>query len=301
MQPWSMPAPWYWQRAVMNAHLQTLSMRPPPPPPPPPPLESASDDSSGSGSDSDVEARAEAAVMNTGPPSPSSRADLGAEAKVESLRRILLRMPFFASHRQSRKDNALRQNLATLIKVDASDDEGGGASAYASLAQVVDANSTPRPRPTMKEESDTDCLAHVLLPPQVARRAADGHATLEQVAQQLFASSRPRPSAKAQVKSEQMDVRPPSRRTRRGGKRGGRKGNGKGKVQSKRIPKWTRKPMPPPVRRVLVPPSARPRPRPSSRWDLPRSVSITVNLGGGPTGLERTTWPTMTKVVQKRA
>ena len=69
----------------------------------------------------------EAAYPSTGPPSPFSLAD--PDDKVGSLRRRLLRMPFFKAHRQSRQDKALQHSLATLIKVDASGDEADGGSA----------------------------------------------------------------------------------------------------------------------------------------------------------------------------
>jgi hypothetical protein len=262
MQPWSMPAPWYWQSAVMTAHLQAISTRPPPPPPPPLELESTSDSSSDSGSE---EVQTEAAYPSTGPPSPSSLAD--PDDKVESLRRRLLRMPFFNAHRQSRQDKALQHSLATLIKVDASGDEADGGlapppSMKEELEAVVDrprritsvepsrgrTQATPSQvavdRPRRITSVVTSRGRTQAIPSQVARRATDGHASLEQVERQIF--SRPRPSAKMMpTKLEQMD--PPTAAQKRQRKRGGRNRNRQFEEQRRQslplpkpIPKWTK-------------------------------------------------------------
>ena len=112
---------------------------------------------------------------------------------MESLREQLMRSPFFQHHRRSlqtsARDASLRRQLQQRVKVEAVADDDGPPLQLRSLAQV-------------------------------ARRAGDGHATLAQVEQQLFA--RPRPSTKVKVESEREQL-PMRRRRPRGGKRYRRK------------------------------------------------------------------------------
>ena len=227
MQQWLHATPpqmqaWYWQAAAQHA-AWTVARQPPPPPPPPPPPRLA--DSSQSESESEGSASCDDSGIADGQPSsvlpcprsPTSLSEeLATEARLETLRTRLQNSMLFASARRRLRDAALQKRLAAALDAD-------GEQHQRQL--------------------------------QVERRAAEGFASLDQVAAASLAKptrktvkALPSCKVKLEFSTETVATAVHKRRRRpRGGRRGGRnkatarKSDGAlpmRKLKATTIPKW---------------------------------------------------------------